>query len=141
MPLLDADDDRSCLLVDLVNPRLVRLKKAVALAVTIVVLQCLAFVAFTLYYRYSSLSNDSKLMDGNEALKFGMDSPDLGLCGSFTEGKWVLTSLLRSLPPIKVCRSRSSNTCSGGMEHVTALAFEDSQFEVGQTVEALKRGR
>uniref|UniRef100_A0A7S0FLN1 Uncharacterized protein n=1 Tax=Pyrodinium bahamense TaxID=73915 RepID=A0A7S0FLN1_9DINO len=132
------DEERRRLLIDLVNPRLVRLKRAFFVALGILMLQGMAFAAGAVYFRVASTHTESMLMDAADARAFGSNSDNSGLCGTFTEGTNILAALIRALPPIKVCRSRSSDTCAGGTDMVTALAYEENRFQAGQIVDALR---
>eukprot|EP00929_Paragymnodinium_shiwhaense_P046257 TRINITY_DN2354_c0_g1_i2.p1 TRINITY_DN2354_c0_g1~~TRINITY_DN2354_c0_g1_i2.p1 ORF type:complete len:364 (-),score=40.18 TRINITY_DN2354_c0_g1_i2:754-1761(-) len=134
----EAHDEHARLLVDLVNPRLVRLKRAACVAAGIIVLQSIAFAAGAVYYRRASMHIESMIMDTEDARKFGDSGSDRELCGTFTEGRTILEGITESFPPIKLCTSRTSDTCEGGAELVTALAYESSRFDVGQEVEALR---
>eukprot|EP00929_Paragymnodinium_shiwhaense_P046256 TRINITY_DN2354_c0_g1_i1.p1 TRINITY_DN2354_c0_g1~~TRINITY_DN2354_c0_g1_i1.p1 ORF type:complete len:526 (-),score=71.22 TRINITY_DN2354_c0_g1_i1:391-1884(-) len=134
----EAHDEHARLLVDLVNPRLVRLKRAACVAAGIIVLQSIAFAAGAVYYRRASMHIESMIMDTEDARKFGDSGSDRELCGTFTEGSNILAGIVESMPPIKLCTSRTSDTCEGGAELVTALAYESSSFDVGQDVEALR---
>eukprot|EP00418_Pyrodinium_bahamense_P042406 CAMPEP_0179194562 /NCGR_PEP_ID=MMETSP0796-20121207/96701_1 /TAXON_ID=73915 /ORGANISM="Pyrodinium bahamense, Strain pbaha01" /LENGTH=148 /DNA_ID=CAMNT_0020898891 /DNA_START=9 /DNA_END=452 /DNA_ORIENTATION=- len=111
------DEERRRLLIDLVNPRLVRLKRAFFVALGILMLQGMAFAAGAVYFRVASTHTESMLMDAADARAFGSNSDNSGLCGTFTEGTNILAALIRALPPIKVCRYR---------------------FQAGQIVDALR---
>lgn len=136
--MAEPSEEHARLLVDLVNPRLVRLKRAAVVAAGILVLQGMAFAAGAVYYRASSGHTESMLMDAGDAREIGLKDPDVQLCGTFTEGTKILSVIAQSMPPISVCTSRHSDTCAGGAETVTALAYEENRFQVGQAVDALR---